>query len=90
MTNYKEIPTYRDGQWVNDTIFAKREDFRDFLLSIFKEPGQYNFDEHSLIFNAEARKFQKQKYYCFWQLNISFLQPGLLCLGRQECCFEQI
>lgn len=64
MSNYKEIPTYRDGQWVSPTVFVTREDFRDFLLSIFKEPGQYNFDEHSLIFNAEARKFQKQRYYC--------------------------
>ena len=64
MSSYKEIPTYRDGQWVNPTVFNSREDFRDFLLLIFKEPGEYQFDENSLIFNAEARKFQKQKYYC--------------------------
>lgn len=64
MTNYKEIPTYRDGQWDSPTVFATREDFRDFLVPLFKEPGQYNFNEHSLIFNAEARKFQKQRYYC--------------------------
>lgn len=63
MSNFIEIPTYRDGQWVSPTVFATREDFRDFLVSIFKEPGQYGFDESSLIFNAEGRKFQKQKYY---------------------------
>ena len=64
MSNYKEIPTYRNGQWDSPTVFATREDFRDFLIPLFKEPGQYNFDEHSLIFNSEARKFQKQGYYC--------------------------
>ena len=60
---YLEIPTYRDGSW-DTTVFYSREEFRDYLLSIFKEPGQYDFDETSLIFNAEGRKFQKQGYYC--------------------------
>jgi hypothetical protein len=40
------------------------EEFRDFILFLFKEPGQYEFDESSLVFNTEGRKFQKQKYYC--------------------------
>ena len=64
MSNFIEIPTYRDGKWVSDTVFKTREEFRDYLTFLFKEPGQYEFDEHSLIFNAEAKKFQKQKYYC--------------------------
>jgi hypothetical protein len=58
-----DIPTYTNGVW-STTEFQTREDFRDFLLPLFKEPGQYNFDEESLIFNAEGRKFQKQGYYC--------------------------
>ena len=62
-SNYIDIPTYKDGEWTT-TAFATREDFRDFIKSIFKEPGQYNFDEDSLIFNTEGRKFQKQGYYC--------------------------
>jgi len=62
--SYIEIPTYKDGQWVSPTVFATREDFRDFLIPLFKEPGQYNFDDNSLVFNTEARKFQKQRYYC--------------------------
>jgi hypothetical protein len=61
--SYIEVPTYKNGQWTT-TDFSTREDFKDFLVSIFKEPGQYEFDESSLIFNAEGRKFQKQKYYC--------------------------
>ncbi len=64
MNNFIEIPTYRDGQWVSPTVFAKREEFRDFLVLLFKEPGEYDFDDNSFIFNAEARRFQKQRYYC--------------------------
>ena len=62
MSNYI-IPTYKNGLWTT-TEFKTREEFRDFLLFIFKEPGEYDFDEVSLIFNAEARRFQKQGYYC--------------------------
>jgi hypothetical protein len=58
-----EIPTYELGEWTVTTFYT-REEFRDFVSGIFKEPGQYNFTESSLIFNAEARKFQKQGYYC--------------------------
>ena len=63
MTPFIEIPTYENGQW-DVTTFYTREEFKDFVTSIFKEPGQYNFDEASLIFNQEGRKFQKQGYYC--------------------------
>ena len=62
-SNFIEIPTYSNGVWTV-TEFSTREDFRDFLLSIFKEPGKYEFNQDSLIFNAEGRKFQKQGYYC--------------------------
>jgi hypothetical protein len=60
---FREIPTYENGQW-DVTTFYTREELRDFLLSIFKEPGKYNFNESSKIFNEEGRKFQKQGYYC--------------------------
>ena len=60
---FREIPTYENGQW-DVTTFYTREEFRDFLLSIFKEPGKYEFNETSKIFNEEGRKFQKQGYYC--------------------------
>jgi hypothetical protein len=33
-------------------------------MSIFKEPGKYEFDKTSEIFNVEGRKFQKQGFYC--------------------------
>ena len=60
---FKEIPTYENGSW-SVTTFDTREEFRDFLLSIFKEPGKYQFNETSKIFNEEGRKFQKQGFYC--------------------------
>ncbi len=63
LNNFIEVPTYKDGQWTV-TEFSTRDEFRDFLLPLFKEPGKYEFDEVSLVFNAEARKFQKQGYYC--------------------------
>ena len=58
-----EVPTYDIDHWTITTFYS-REEFRDFLLSVFKEPGEYNFDESSQIFNIEARKFHKQGYYC--------------------------
>lgn len=57
------IPTYENDTW-SVTTFQTREDFRDYLAVLFKEPGKYEFDESSRIFNAEARKFQTQGYYC--------------------------
>jgi len=60
---YIEVPTYKNGQW-SSTSFSTREEFRDFILTLFKEPGQYNFDESSLVFNQEGRRFQKDGFYC--------------------------
>jgi hypothetical protein len=60
---FKEIPTYENGVW-DVTTFYTMEEFRDFLLYMFKEPGKYEFNETSKIFNEEGRKFQKQGYYC--------------------------
>lgn len=63
MTPFLEIPTYENGQW-DHTVFYTREEFKAFVLSVFKEPGKYEFDETSLIFNEQARIFQKNRYYC--------------------------
>jgi len=63
MTPFKQVPTYENGNWFV-TTFNTREEFRDFLFFLFKEPGKYEFDEVTRIFNAEARKFQTQGYYC--------------------------
>ena len=60
---YSEVPTYKDGEW-SSTKFETEEDFKQFMLSVFKEPGQYNFDETALLFNAEAKRFTKDGFYC--------------------------
>jgi hypothetical protein len=60
---YLEVPTYENNHW-DLTTFYTREEFKDFVLSCFKEPGKYQFDETSQIFNAEARKYQLNGYYC--------------------------
>src|SRR5688572_16245172 len=64
MEPFIKIPTYKNGQWVERTIFQTREEFIEFLLPLFKEPGEYDFDETSLIFNEQARQFTKHGYYC--------------------------
>lgn len=53
-----QIPTFDNGNWTT-TNFDSKEDFRDFILTLFKEPGEYDFDETSFVFNEEARKFNK-------------------------------
>lgn len=64
--NIYNIPTYENGSWTT-TVFNTREEYKDFVISIFKEAGPdegYNFDSTSLLFNSEGRSFQKNGYYC--------------------------
>jgi len=64
---YIEIPTYDNGVW-DVTAFYTREEYRDFVRSVFKDAGPdegYDFTVNiSKQFNLEARRFQKQGYYC--------------------------
>ena len=63
-TNIYTIPTYDNGVWTT-TIFNTKEEYRDFVISIFKETGPdegYNFDDTSFLFNSEGRNFQKNGY----------------------------
>ena len=63
MNNYIDIPTYKDGEY-SITSFKTKEEFAEFILSIFKEPGKYEFDETSYEFNKQAKLFNKNGYYC--------------------------
>ncbi len=61
---YKKIPTYDNGTWV-ETEFTDIVVFRDFVKSTFKEPGKYELDEMSKLFNSQARIFRKNEdIYC--------------------------
>lgn len=60
---FKQVPTYENGNW-SITDFETKEDFKEFVTGLFKEPGQYEFDETALLFNVEARKFNETGIYC--------------------------
>ena len=62
-TSFIDIHTWDNGSWIT-TSFNTREEYTDFVLSIFKEPGQYNFDNTSFLFNEQARLFNKNGVYC--------------------------
>ena len=59
----RSIPTYKNGEWTT-TEFNSDEEFSEFVLSVFKEPGLYNFNQYALLFNLEARNFNKDGFYC--------------------------
>lgn len=59
----KSIPTYKDGEWTT-TEFKSEDDLAKFVLSIFSEPGKYDFNETAFLFNAEARRFNEDGFYC--------------------------
>lgn len=63
MNEIRIIPTWESGKWTT-TTFSTREEFVNFLTPLFKEPGKYEFDETSLMFNEQARLFEKHKFYC--------------------------
>ena len=57
------IPTYENGKW-GTTEFSSDLTFREYLESIFKEPGKYSFNKLALKFNQEATTFNDQGFYC--------------------------
>ena len=57
------IPTYENGKWT-ETTFESDLEFREYLESIFKEPGKYDFTTMALLFNNEAKVFNTQGFYC--------------------------
>ena len=91
---YKKIPTYKEGKW-SYTEFETQEEFARYLTTLFKEPGQYEFDETALLFNEQATTFNKNGFYCkscmtayykreneIWECG-SFLLYGEGCMGNQ-------
>jgi hypothetical protein len=60
---YQDIPCYDNGTWTT-VSFESREEFKNDIEKLFKEPGQYYFDETSFIFNEQAILFSKNKIYC--------------------------
>jgi len=64
MEFWNNIPTWDNGTWTT-TDFSSRQDFTTFLLTIFKEPGQYRFNQVTAdVFNEQSRIFRQNKVYC--------------------------
>lgn len=59
---YIKIPTWNNGNW-DYTLFGTKEEFRDYVLKLFKEPGQYQFNDTAFLFNEHARHFEAKKLY---------------------------
>ena len=62
MSEIIEIPTWDNGTWTT-TEFSNKEEWRSYVVTLFKEPGQYNFNETSFLFNKEASNFNKLGFY---------------------------
>jgi hypothetical protein len=88
------VPTYKNGQWT-DTSFDTREDFRNFLLTLFKEPGQYGFDETTAVFQEQSDRFNKLGYYTeapfrskdfidYWDLEKRKCRNGIIVIGKKQ------
>lgn len=60
----KDIPLWdqQTKTWKSQS-FVHNGDFEDFLWSVFKVPGEYDFDETSYEFNRQARIFQDKGEY---------------------------
>jgi hypothetical protein len=84
----QDIPTWDNGTWTTSTY--TRDDFKEFVTNLFKEPGQYTFDKDTLaIGKQEAIKFEKLGYYCdkpfkskdftdYWNLEKDKCRKGLI------------
>lgn len=60
-SNYRiEIPTWDNGVWT-ETVFDDRREMYEFVKSLFKEPGKYEFDDTSYMFNEQARNFKANR-----------------------------
>lgn len=58
------IPTWEKGEWIEDTVFNSQKEFTEYLEGLFKEPGQYEFDETVMHWQTESIKYNTQGYYC--------------------------
>jgi hypothetical protein len=60
--SYIKIPTWELGQWTY-TIFETKDEYKAYALTLFKEPGKYNFNETSILFTEQADFFRKNGYF---------------------------
>ena len=93
-----DIPTWDKGNWTT-TTFSSVEEFKEYILSIFKLPGQYRFNKDLLaVTKEEAFKFEKHAYYCgkpfmskdyvdYWDFQKAKCRKGLIVKSGKESWF---
>ena len=93
-----DIPTWDNGNWTT-TTFKSVEEFKEYILSIFKLPGQYRFNKDLLaVAKEEAFKFEKQAYYCskpfmskdyvdYWDFQKAKCRKGLIVKSGKDSWF---
>ena len=60
---YEDIPCWDNGNWTT-VSYNSTQEFSDVIQELFKEPGQYEFNETSFIFNEQSVKFKQNNVYC--------------------------
>jgi hypothetical protein len=60
---YQDIPCWDNGTWTT-VSYDTRDEFSRAIADIFKEPGIYDFDDTSFLFNEQATVFRTQNVYC--------------------------
>jgi hypothetical protein len=60
---YQDIPCWDNGNWTTIS-YDSRDDFSNAIFTIFKEPGLYEFNDTSFLFNEQATVFRTQNVYC--------------------------
>lgn len=61
---YIKVPTWSPTLLWHYSTFATKVEWREYVKSLFKEPGLYNLDEVSYRFNEHARTFNKKRMFC--------------------------
>jgi hypothetical protein len=95
---FEDIPTWDNGTWTT-TSFVNREEFTSYIFDLFKEPGEYEFDEVSgELFISESKRFNLQGVYCmapfkskdfiaYWDDQKAKCRKGLLIKHKEKTWF---
>lgn len=67
---YKSVPLYdvKLERWERKD-FPTQSSYVDWLWSLWKEPGQYDFDDTVHLFNEQAKIFNKKGVFCLYPTN---------------------
>ena len=60
---YQDIPCWDNDTWTT-VSYDSRDEFSRAIADIFAEPGKYDFDDTSFLFNEQATVFRTQNVYC--------------------------